>query len=161
MHEYTAQVTWHRGDQPFLDDRYSRKHSIRFDGGVEIAASASPQVVRAPMSDAAAVDPEELFVASLSSCHMLWFLAIAAARKFRIDTYTDTAVGIMAKDGQGRVSITQVTLRPVVAFSGEHMPSREEFANMHHLAHEECFIANSVRTEVQCEAEFAASYGGA
>jgi len=151
MHQYTAQLTWQRGDQPFVDHRYSRRHLVRFDGGVEMPASASPHVVRVPMSDPAAVDPEELFVASLASCHMLWFLSIAAQQGFRVDSYADNAAGVMAKAPSGKLVVSVVTLRPVVCFSGERMPSREEHARMHHRAHEECYLANSVKTEVRCE----------
>jgi len=114
-------------------------------------ASASPHVVRVPMSDPAAVDPEELFVASLASCHMLWFLSIAAQQGFRVDSYADNAAGVMAKAPSGKLVVSVVTLRPVVCFSGERMPSREEHARMHHRAHEECYLANSVKTEVRCE----------
>ncbi len=159
MHSYTSQITWQRDEQPFLDNRYSRKHMLRFDGGVEVPASSSPQVVREPMSDPAAVDPEELFVASLSSCHMLWFLSIAAEKGFRVDTYVDNAAGIMEQGPSGKLLMSLVTLRPIVSFSGSRLPSREEHAGMHHLAHEECFIANSVRTEVRCEPLLALSRG--
>ena len=151
MHPYTSQITWQRGEQPFLDNRYSRRHMVRFDGGVEMPASSSPHVVREPMSDPAAVDPEELFVASLSSCHMLWFLSIAAERGFRVDTYIDNAEGVMQKAASGKWAMSLVTLRPMVSFSGQQLPTREEHEQMHHLAHDECYIANSVRTEVRCE----------
>lgn len=150
-HSYTARVLWDRGDQPFVDNRYSRRHLLQFDGGVEIAGSSSPHVVRAPLSDAAAVDPEELFVASLSSCHMLWFLSIAAGRKFRVDRYADEAVGVMAKNPQGKLAMTVVTLRPDVTFSGDRRPTADEIDAMHHQAHDECFIASSVLTDVRCE----------
>ena len=150
MH-YTAEVIWTRGDQLFTDSRYSRAHQLRFDGGVEVPGSASPHIVRAPMSDAAAVDPEEMFVASLASCHMLFFLGIAAARGFRIDRYVDAATGVMARNGDGRMAMSLVTLHPEVTFSGESLPTREQIEVMHHAAHEECYIANSVRTEVRCE----------
>jgi organic hydroperoxide reductase OsmC/OhrA len=153
MHEYTAKVAWSRGEQPFTDSRYSRKHVITFDGGAELSASASPLVVRVPFSDPSGVDPEELFVASISSCHMLWFLSLAAERKFRIDSYSDAAVGIMEKDSGGRLHMSVVTLCPRVTFSGETIPGDAEFLDLHHRAHEECFIANSVRTKVTCLAE--------
>lgn len=156
MHEYTAETIWQRGEQPFLDNRYSRRHAIRFDGGAELAGSSSPHVVRTPMSDAAAVDPEEMFVASLSSCHMLWFLSIAAQRRFRVDRYVDRAAGVMAKNADGRLVMSVVTLRPAVHFSGDTLPTADEVAAMHHRAHEECFIANSVRTEVRVEPAAAA-----
>ncbi len=155
MSEYTAEIVWQRGEQDFFKGRYSRRHLMRFDGGAEVAGSSSPHSVPLPMSDAAAVDPEEAFVASLASCHMLWFLAIAAKRKFCVDRYTDAAFGVMAKNEQGKIAMTVVTLRPAVVFSGERLPTREQLNQLHHEAHEECFIANSVRTEVRCEPVFA------
>lgn len=148
---YTTEVLWKRDDQPFVDQRYSRRHTLRFDGGIEVPGSSSPHVVPLPMSDAAAVDPEEAFVAALSSCHMLWFLSIAAARKYRVDRYFDAAEGLMEKNADGRMAMTVVTLRPRVTFSGDRIPTRDQIGRMHHLAHDECFIANSVRTEVRCE----------
>jgi organic hydroperoxide reductase OsmC/OhrA len=150
-HTYTAQVLWNRGDQPFVDNRYSRAHLMRFDGGAEVRGSASPHVVRPPLSDPAGVDPEEAFVASLSSCHMLWFLSLAAARGFRVDRYVDHAEGVMARNADGKIAMTVVTLRPDVDFSGDAVPTREQLFALHHDAHGECFIANSVRTEVRCE----------
>ncbi|SME99277.1 OsmC family protein [Pseudogulbenkiania subflava] len=151
MAQYTAEVLWQRGEQDFLGNRYSRRHVLRFDGGVEVPGSSSPHVVPVPMSDASAVDPEEAFVSSLSSCHMLWFLSIAAKRKFCVDRYFDAAVGVMEKNVAGKMAMTVVTLRPEVTFSGERVPTRQELDAMHHEAHEECFIANSVKTEVRCE----------
>lgn len=156
MASYTAELLWLRGDQDFLSNRYSRRHSIRFDGGVEVPASSSPHVVPVPMSDAAAVDPEEAFVASLASCHMLWFLAIAAKRKFSVDRYADAAEGLMARNDEGRMAMTVVTLRPAVLFAGEHQPTWQDVVDMHHEAHRECYIANSVKTEVRCEPKPAA-----
>ena len=156
MSTYTAIISWERGDQVFIDNRFSRAHRWRFDGGIEVAASSSPHVVSPPLSNPAAVDPEEAFVASLSSCHMLWFLSIAAKRKFRVDRYTDNAEGILAKNADGKVAVTRVILRPDVSFSGEKIPSREELDRMHHEAHEECFIANSVKSEVRCEPVYGA-----
>lgn len=151
MSSYTARITWTRDGQEFLGNRFSRRHTMAFDGGIEIPGSSSPHVLPAPYSDPSAVDPEELFVASLSSCHMLWFLVIAVKRKFVVERYSDSAVGIMEKNPQGKLAMAMVTLRPRVEFSGERLPSREEVERMHHRAHEECFIANSVRTEVRCE----------
>jgi organic hydroperoxide reductase OsmC/OhrA len=153
MSEHVAEVVWERGDAPFLDQRYSRRHELRFDGGAQWAGSSSPQVVPAPMSDPSAVDPEEAFVASISSCHMLWFLSIAAKHGFVVDHYRDRAVGLMGKDAHGRLAITRVTLRPDVRFAGTQEPDEVEVAAMHHEAHESCFIANSVKTEVRCEPE--------
>jgi len=151
MSVHTATVAWTRGDADFLDRRYSRRHRIRFDGGAEIAASSSPQVVPVPMSDPSAVDPEEAFVASLSSCHMLWFLAIAAERGFRVDRYEDRASGTMAKNARGKLAIVRVELRPDARFSGARRPTRDDLVAMHERAHDECFLANSVASEIVCE----------
>ena len=155
MAQYSAEILWQRGEQDFLGNRYSRRHLLRFDGGAEVAGSSSPHVVPVPMSDAAAVDTEEAFVASLASCHMLWFLSIAAKRKFCVDRYADAAVGVMAKNAEGKMAMTVVTLRPEVRFSGERLPTREQLEQLHHEAHAECFIANSVKTEVRCEPVYA------
>ena len=151
MAQHTATITWQRGDQPFVDNRYSRRHTWQFDGGVVVPGSSSPHVVPLPMSDASAVDPEEAFVAALASCHMLVFLSIAAKRKFRVDRYFDQAVGVMEKNADGKLAITRVTLRPEIIFSGDTRPTADELTQMHHEAHEECFIANSVKTAVRCE----------
>ena len=151
MSIHTAKVRWVRGTQAFVDNRYSRLHRWSFDGGAEVPGSSSPHTVRAPLSDPAAVDPEEAFVASLASCHMLWFLSLAAKRGFRVDSYVDEAEGTMAKNERGKLAITLVTLRPAVEFSGEKLPTREDLEGLHHEAHEECFIANSVRSEVRCQ----------
>lgn len=154
MAQYFAEVIWLRGEQDFVSNRYSRRHLLRFDGGAEIAGSSSPHVVPIPMSDATAVDPEELFVGSISSCHMLWFLAIAAKRKFCVDRYHDNAEGIMENNAQGKMVISVVTLRPAATFSGEQIPTQEQIQELHHLAHDECFIANSVKSEIRCEPVF-------
>ena len=151
MGRYTAAITWDRNGASFTDNRYSRAHRWSFDGGVEVPASASPQIVPLPHSVAEAVDPEEAFVASLASCHLLWFLSIAAERGFLVESYRDQASGVLAKNGDGKLAMTEVTLRPRVAFAGERRPSSEERAALHHEAHEKCFIANSVRTKVRCE----------
>ena len=156
MATFTASVSWQRGEQAFVDGKYSRRHAWRFDGGVEVPASSSPHAVRVPYSDPCAVDPEEAFVASLSSCHMLWFLSIAAGRGFRVDRYVDEAVGTMAKNAAGKLAMTRVALRPAVTFSGDLLPERAEIDAMHHEAHAECFIANSVLTEIVCEPVHAA-----
>ena len=149
--EYGAEVVWTRDGQDFLSNRYSRRHLLRFDGGAEVAGSSSPHSVPLPMSDASAVDPEEAFVAALASCHMLWFLAIAAKRRFIVDHYVDAAVGVMARNAEGRLAMTRVTLRPRVVFSAERQPMPEELDALHHKAHEECYIANSVKSEVVVE----------
>lgn len=151
MAQYTARVEWEAGDAVFTDNRFSRGHTWYFDGGVSVPASASPQVVRVPLSVEAAVDPEEAFVASLSSCHMLWFLSLAARQGLRVSRYVDSAAGVMGRGPDGRQGFTCVTLRPEVTFSGEKRPTREELEALHHRAHQECFIANSVKCEVRCE----------
>ena len=151
MATYKADILWSRGDQDFLANGYSRRHLIRFDGGIEVPGSSSPQVVPVPLSDPAAVDPEEAFVASIASCHMLWFLSIAANGKYGVDRYTDSAVGVMGKNSAGKEYVARVTLHPEVAFSGDRIPDAEELHALHHRAHEECFIANSVLTEILCE----------
>ncbi len=151
MGQYGAALHWQRAaDEVFSDNRYSRRHVLRFDGGAELAGSSSPQVVPLPLSDASAVDPEEMFVASLASCHMLWFLSIAARRGFRVDRYDDDAVGTMARNADGRLAMSDVTLRPHVDFIGERQPDAAELHAMHDEAHEQCFIANSVKTSVRC-----------
>jgi organic hydroperoxide reductase OsmC/OhrA len=148
MSEHVATIRWQRGTDNFTDDKYSRGHEWEFDGGTTIPASASPDIVPLPMSVAENVDPEEAFVASLSSCHMLFFLAIAAKSGFVIDDYTDEASGRMEKNDEGKLVITKVVLRPNATYSGERIPDRKKIEKMHHLAHEQCFIANSVKTEV-------------
>ena len=149
MAEYFATVHWARGaDELYVDNEYSRAHTWSFDGGASIAASASPHVVPLPHSVEANVDPEEAFIAALSSCHMLFFLSIAAKERFVVDRYRDEAVGIMARNQWGQMAMTLVTLRPRVSFGGEVRPSPEQIMTMHGQAHEKCFIANSVKTEV-------------
>lgn len=149
-----ATIHWHRNGAVFTDNRYSRAHQWRFDGGAVIPGSSSPHVVRVPLSDASAVDPEEAFVASLSSCHMLWFLSLAAQAGFVVDEYEDQASGVLGKNAEGKAAMTAVTLKPVVTFSGKR-PSEEEFARLHERAHDECFIASSVKTELRCEPRIA------
>ncbi|MDJ0958945.1 MAG: OsmC family protein [Arenicellales bacterium] len=153
MSEYYATVAWQRGDQAFGDNKYSRGHTWQFDGGLTIPASPSPHVVPAPMSVEENVDPEEAFVASLSSCHMLFFLSIAAKKGFVVDEYVDHAVGILAKNALGKMAMIKVTLRPNIIYSGDKQPTNEEQDNMHHQAHDLCFIANSVTTEVEVAPE--------
>lgn len=154
MSTYTAGIRWSRGEQKFTDNRYRRAHTWHFDGGTAVPASSSPAVVPLPMSDASAVDPEEAFVASLASCHMLWFLSLAAKRGYTVDAYADDASGVMARNPAGRLAMTTVTLRPLVTFSGAQLPDRAALDALHHAAHEECFIAASIRSEVVIEARF-------
>lgn len=152
MAEYTAEVKWTRGkDEAFSDNKYSRGHTWSFDGGVTVPASSSPHVVPLPYSVEANVDPEEALVAALSSCHMLVFLSIAAKRGYVVESYVDNAVGIMEDDENGRTFVSKVTLRPKITFSGERQPTVEQLEKLHHISHENCFIANSVKTEVTTE----------
>jgi organic hydroperoxide reductase OsmC/OhrA len=151
MPEYHAVVEWERRGARFTDGRYSREHLWSFDEGVSVPASSSPHIVPLPYSTAAAVDPEEAFVASLSSCHMLFFLSLAAQRRLVVDSYRDAAVGVMGDDAEGKPAMLEVTLRPAVRFGGETTPTDAEIEALHHAAHEECFIARSVRTTVRCE----------
>jgi organic hydroperoxide reductase OsmC/OhrA len=151
MSEYFATVSWRRNDQNFLDGKYTRGHIWKFDGGAEIRASSSPHVVPVPLSVEEYVDPEEAFVASLSSCHMLFFLQLARNAKLMVEEYVDEAVGVMEKDGEGRHAMTKVTLHPRIVFSPDTQASRDQLERLHHEAHELCFIANSVRTKVTTE----------
>jgi organic hydroperoxide reductase OsmC/OhrA len=147
MSEHRITLTWKRGDTPFEYQRYPRNHTWKFDGGHEMTASAAP----AYLGDPKQVDPEEAFVASLSSCHMLTFLAIACKKKFVLDEYVDEAVGHMEKNAEGRLAITRVVLRQKTKFSGDKQPTAQELDEMNRTAHEQCFIANSVKTEVTVE----------
>jgi organic hydroperoxide reductase OsmC/OhrA len=148
---YTAEILWARSDQMFTDNRYSRQHTLRFDSGIEIAGSSSPHVVPLPYSVVDAVDPEEAFTAALSSCHLLTFLAIASMGGYVVDTYEDAPVGFLEKGDSGKPWLSRVVLHPKVTFSGEKQPSAEDLEKLHHKAHVECFLANSVKTEVTWE----------
>ncbi len=151
-HEYTATVSWQRGSsEPFTDIKFSRAHTWAFDGGVTVPASSSPLSVRLPLSKVDAVDPEEALVAALSSCHMLTFLYLAAKQGFVVESYDDAAVGVMTKNDRGKLFMSRVTLRPRIVFSGGKTPGEAELGQLHHHAHEECYIANSVLTEVVVE----------
>ena len=151
MSIYTATIRWTRtGEGDFTKGQYSRAHEWAFDGGHVMPASASPHIVPAPWSDAGGVDPEEAFVASLSSCHMLFFVDFARRAGFVVDSYVDEAEGVMAKGADGRTAMTRVTLRPKVEWGGD-APDAAALADLHHKAHEACFIANSVTSEVVVE----------
>lgn len=151
MSEYVATIEWSRDGEEFSDNRYSRAHDWRFDGGAVVRGSSAPSSVPVPMSDPAAVDPEEALVAALSSCHMLFFLAFAARAGFVVDSYRDEAAGVMGRDERGKTSITHVTLRPAAVFSGERVPDAAALDDLHHRAHEACYIANSIRAAVTVE----------
>lgn len=146
MADYRATVSW-ESDGAFASGRYSRAHEWRFDGGAVVPASSSPHVVPLPHSDPAGVDPEEALIASTSACHMLWFLSLARDAGFDVASYRDDAVGRMGKDDRGRIAVTRITLYPEIAFNGD-APGDGMLARLHHQAHEKCFIANSLRTEI-------------
>jgi organic hydroperoxide reductase OsmC/OhrA len=150
MKQFEANLLWERGDQTFTDGRYSRAHAWRFDGGLTLPASSSPLSVPLPMSDAAALDPEEALVAAASSCHMLFFLSLAAARGHIVDRYEDDAVGTLGPDERGRLAITRIVLRPRIVFAGP-APDTATLADLHDDAHARCYIAQSLRGEVVVE----------
>lgn len=152
MSEHKATIHWNRTGPDFFKGKYSREHTWSFDGGTTVAASPSPSVVPAPWSNAAHVDPEEAFVASISSCHMLTFLWLASREGFQADNYHDDAVGVMTKNERGVPWISAVTLRPQIIWSGEKLPTPADLERLHHRAHEGCFIANSIKTAVKVEA---------
>ena len=147
MHEYRATTTWRRTSEDFTYDTYNRAHEVKFGGGEAVPWSAAPEF----KGEAQRVNPEEAFVAALSTCHMLTFLAIAARKRFTVDSYIDEAVGVMERNAKGKFWISRVALRPKVTFSGERQPSAEELSALHHGAHENCFVANSVKSEVVVE----------
>lgn len=146
MSRHVAELSW-CSDGEFRSGRYSRRHEWRFDGGAVVAASSSPDVVPAPLSDPAGVDPEEALVASVASCHMLWFLSLAQNAGFDVESYSDSAEGEMGRIATGRMALTRIALRPKIAFAGRQ-PSADDLAALHHEAHERCFIANSLKTEI-------------
>ena len=151
MSDYLATLNWTSGDGNFLAKQYSRTHEWHFDGGAVVAASASPHIVPTPRSSPENVDPEEAFVASLASCHMLFFLSIAASKKFVVQSYSDSASGKMEKNPQGNYAITKVFLRPAVKFAKGTLASEAAVMEIHRLAHDKCFIANSVTAEILIE----------
>jgi organic hydroperoxide reductase OsmC/OhrA len=151
MATHQATVTWTANGGDTAARRFSRAHCWSFDGGVAVPASASPHVVPKPWSDEKAVDPEEALVAAAASCHMLSFLFVAGKAGFSVESYDDAAEGTLGKNDAGRFAITRIVLRPRIAFKGRQ-PSKEELDHMHHQAHDECFIANSLKTEIVVEA---------
>lgn len=149
MSEHHARIHWQRNDAVFTDQRYSRAHRWHFDGGAEVAAAASPAVVSPRFTDVSAVDPEEAFVAAISSCHMLWFLSLAAAAGCCVDSYEDEAMGLL-REVDGKQMIAEVVLRPRLRFSGTP-PQAAQLDELHEAAHARCFIANSVRCAIRIE----------
>lgn len=148
MSEHKATITWARTSPDFLKGKFSREHNWSFDGGLTVPASSAPTSVAPPYSNPANVDPEEAFVASISSCHMLFFLFFAYKRGFVVDSYQDDAVGVMTKNEHGRWWISAVTLRPRVTYGGDKIPTPAEEEQLHHDAHDHCFMANSARSEI-------------
>ncbi len=148
MSTHLAAIQWTRDNGDFLRGKYSREHTWTFDGGLSIPASPSPSVVPAPYSNPANIDPEEAFVASIASCHMLTYLYLASRQGFQIDSYHDQAVGTITKHENGVPWVSVVALKPKIAYGGSKIPTPVEEAHLHHLAHEQCFIANSIKTQV-------------
>ena len=148
MSEHKATIRWKRTGLDFLSGKYSREHTWTFDGGVTIPASPSPSVVPVPYSNPAHVDPEEAFVAAVSSCHMLTYLYLAYQQGFQVDSYQDEAVGVMTKNQKGMPWVSSISLHPQIAYGGEKHPTPTDEDCLHHMAHEQCFIANSIKTEV-------------
>ena len=148
MSEYKATITWQNTGPDFLKGKYSREHTWKFDGGVTVAASSSPAVVPVPWSNPANVDPEEAFVASVSSCHMLTYIYFAGRQGFQVDGYVDEAVGRLTKDARGIPWVSSIDLRPRIVYGGAKVPTPEDEHRLHHQAHEQCFIANSIKTTV-------------
>ncbi|HLP78481.1 MAG TPA: OsmC family protein [Candidatus Paceibacterota bacterium] len=148
MAEHKAQVHWKRAGEEFLSGKYSREHTWTFDGGIIVPASSAPSVVPAPYSNPSCVDPEEAFVAAISSCHMLTFLYLASKQGFQVDEYSDEAVGKLSKNENGIPWVSSVVLNPRIVFSGNKQPSISDEEHLHHLAHEQCYIANSIKTQV-------------
>jgi organic hydroperoxide reductase OsmC/OhrA len=151
MSEHKAVVSWKNTGADFLRGKYSREHTWSFDGGLVVQASSSPSAVPLPYSNPASVDPEEAFVAAVSSCHMLTYLFLASKQGFVVDSYKDEAVGTLTKNEAGRMWVNKVTLAPTIVYGGDKRPTTEQSAQLHHAAHEQCFIANSVKTEVAVE----------
>jgi len=148
--KYTASIFWKKKEtESFTDNKYSRGHTWVFDGGVQLPASASPQVVPLPMSDESAVDPEEAFVAAISSCHMLFFLSIAASNNYIIETYEDQAEGIMSKNENGQMVMGDIILKPKIVFSGTTIPTAEQITELHNSAHHKCYLANSIKSTIK------------
>lgn len=148
MSHHKAVIGWKCSGAEFLKGKYSREHTWTFDGGATVPASSSPSVVPEPWSNPACVDPEEAFIAAVSSCHMLWYLSLAARQGLVVESYDDEAVGIMTKNDNGELWISSIKLNPQIAYGGERSPTPAEEERLHHLAHERCFIANSIKTKV-------------
>lgn len=152
MSEHKATITWKCTTLDFLTGKYSREHFWTFDGGLTVPASPAPSFVPTPYSNPAHVDPEEAFIAAISSCHMLTYLYLACQQGFRVDSYRDEAVGVMTKNQNGVRWVSSVILHPQIKYGGSKLPTHSDEERLHHLAHEQCFIANSIKTEVTVSA---------
>jgi organic hydroperoxide reductase OsmC/OhrA len=148
MSKHLAKISWKCTSSDFINGRYSREHTWSFDGGVVVPASPSPSVVPAPWSNPDNVDPEEAYVAAVSSCHMLTFLYLASKAGFQVDSYEDEAIGAMRKNERGTPWVSSITLQPKIQYGGSKQPDPAEEARLHHEVHEQCFIAQSIKTEV-------------
>jgi organic hydroperoxide reductase OsmC/OhrA len=157
MSEHRAKITWRRTSADFLKGKYSREHTWTFDGGITVPASASPSVVPTPYSNPANIDPEEAFVAAISSCHMLTFLHLASRAGFTVESYDDDAVGKMGKNENGLYWVEEVVLNTKIVYGGSKLPTPAEETELHERAHEECFIANSVKTRITVRPDSAPS----
>jgi organic hydroperoxide reductase OsmC/OhrA len=151
MSTHKATIRWNRASPDFLKGKYSREHTWTFDGGITVAASPAPSSVPPPYCNPANVDPEEAFVASVSSCHMLTFLYVAAKAGFEIKSYEDEAVGVMTKNEKGVPWVSTITLHPRIIWGDARRPTSVEEERLHHAAHEQCYVANSIKTVVNVE----------
>lgn len=149
MPNYKATIHWKRSGAKFLDHKYQRRHTWTFDSGLTMTAAASPHIVGESYTDPSAIDPEEAFTASVASCHMLWFLSLAAGRGFVVNNYMDNSQGVLEKNSEGKLAMTKVIIRPVVTFETERMPSQNDFLGLHRQAHSKCFIANSIKSDIE------------
>ncbi len=157
MSEHRATIRWQNKSPDFLKGKYSREHTWTFDGGVTVNASASPSVVPVPYSNPAHVDPEEVFVAAVSSCHMLTFVYLASRQGFQVDSYADEAVGLVTKNEAGVAWVSSIRLNPKISYGGSKLPTPTDEEHLHHQAHEQCFIANSVKTNITVEGGISAT----
>ncbi|MDZ7757875.1 OsmC family protein [Rhodohalobacter sp.] len=149
MAHYTVTIEWKRDGAKFLDHKYQRSHTWTFENGLTLKAAASSHIVGDSFTDPSAIDPEEAFTASVASCHMLWFLSIAAGRGFVVNKYSDHSEGVLEKNGEGKLAITRIYIKPVVSFEADNAPGREDFLKLHQEAHRKCFIANSIKSEIE------------